>query len=254
MKGRKRGCPVNIRNWLIYIYDVASSAFVRIYGLTSMTRNIDSDTEDGSVETDIWEEPYVTKRNGSISLEGKEVVVESTGATDAGQEILNSYAELAGCEGDATLKFVDPYGHAWIGDYIVTGREISADDSETTLSWDLSQVGEVEVQPYVNASSIALKDGSNSAATLAFTEGDSAKIITVEFTPDGTSNKRFKVTNPKKTVATVSNITETGFTVTPVAVGTTTITVTSINGGKTATCAVTVSAPSNNSGGGGGGG
>ncbi len=242
MKGRKRGCPVNIRNWLIYIYDIASAAWVRIYGLTSMTRNIESDTDDGSADTDVWEEPYVTKRNGTISLEGKEVVEESTGAIDAGQEILNDYAERAGCDGDATLKFIDPYGHSWIGDYIVTSHEVSADDSETKNSWDLSQVGEVEVQPYVSANSIALKDGDNTATTLAFTEGDAAKIITVAFTPDNTSNKRFKVANTKRSVATVSNITENGFTVTPVAIGTTTITVTSVNGAKTASLAVTVSA------------
>lgn len=242
MKGRKRGCPVNIRNWLIFILNVATQNFVRIYGLTSMTNTVDSDTEDGSADTDTWEEPYVTKRNGSISLEGNEVVVESTGEIDPGQEILNDYAEAVGCEGDATLKFVDPYGHSWIGDYIVKSKEVSADDSATSLSWDLSQVGEVEVQPYVHVASVALKDGENAAATLTMQEGDPAKIISVAFTPTSASNRRFKVSNTKRRVATVSNITEDGFTVTPVAVGATTITVTSVNGSKTVTMDVTVTA------------
>lgn len=241
MKGRKNGCPVNVRNWLIYIYEVATQKFVRIYGLTSLTSSTDSSTEDGSTDTDTWEEPYVTKRNGSISLEGKEVIVEETGESDPGQEILNSYADAVGCEGDATLKFVDPYGHSWIGDYIVTSKEVSVDDSETSLSWELSQVGEIEVQAYVQATSIKLKDGGSDATELSMNEGDGGKIITVAFEPATTSNKRFKVSNTKRSIATVTNITEDGFTVTPVAVGSTTITVTSINGSKTATLNITVS-------------
>ena len=240
MKGRKKGCPVNVRNWLIYILDVATNEFVRIYGLNSMTRNTDSDTEDGSADTDVWEEPYVTKRKGTVSLKGKEVVVESTGETDRGQELLNEYSEASGCDGDATLKFVDPYGHAWIGDYIITGSEQSAETDESSISWDLSQVGEVEVLPYVNASSIALKDGDDSAATLSMAVGDAGKIITVDFTPANTSNKRFKVSNSNRKVATVGNVTEDGFTVTPLSAGTSTITVVSINGAKTASIALTV--------------
>ena len=180
MKGRKNGCPVNIRNWLVYILDVATNDFVRIYGLSSLTNSIDSDTEDGSADTDLWEEPYVTKRNASVSLEGKQVVEESTGALDEDQEILNGYAEVGGCDGDATLKFVDPYGHAWIADYIVNSHETSSDDSEDTESWDLSQVGEAEKLPYVQVSSVALKDGETAVTTLSMTVGDAAKLITVE--------------------------------------------------------------------------
>ncbi|MBQ6372972.1 MAG: Ig-like domain-containing protein [Clostridia bacterium] len=74
------------------------------------------------------------------------------------------------------------------------------------------------------------------------TVGGSAKIITVDFTPATSSNKRFRVANSNRKVATVSNITETGFTITPVGVGSTTITVTTVNGGKTATVTVSVSA------------
>lgn len=243
MKGRKKGCPVNIRNWVIEILDVSISEYVRIYGLTSLSRTVDSDTEDGSADTDTWEEPYVTKRNGTISLEGNEVIEESTGEIDPGQELLNSYAEMAGCDGDATLKFTDPYGHSWIGDYIVTSRETSSDTDGNSESWELSQVGETEVQPYVNVTGVSLKDGSSAlTGTLSFKDGAAAKIITVAFTPDGASNRRFKVTNTKRSVATVSNITETGFTVTPVAVGTTTITVTTISGAKTVSLTVSVTA------------
>lgn len=242
-KGRKNGCPVNIKNWLVYILDPSTSEYVRIYGLNSITAGTDGDTEDGSAETDVWSEPYVSKRSGSASLEGKKVVEESTGVQDAGQELLDYYALQAGCEADATLKFVDPYGHTWEADYIVTSRENSVDDSGDTLSWDLEQVGEADVLPYVHIQSVALKDGSTTIeSTLSMAVGATPKIITVAFTPENSSNKRFKVTNTKRSIATVGNVTEDGFTITPIAAGTTNITVTSVEGEKTATVALTVTA------------
>ena len=244
-KGRKRGCPVNIRNWLVEIQDksAVSETWIRIYGLTSLSRTVDSDTEDSSQTTDIWSEPYVTKRNGSLSLEGNPVVVESTGERDPGQEMLTDYADLAGCDGDATLRVTDPYGHSWIGDYIVTSHESASDENDETESWDLEQVGEVEVQPYVHITSIALKDGSTALdGALSLTVGGAGKIITVDFTPATSSNKRFRVTNSKHSVCTVGSITENGFTVTPVAAGTSTITVTTAEGAKTASLTVTVAA------------
>lgn len=242
-KGRKRGCPVNIRDWLIYIKNIADVNFTRIHGLTSMTYSVDSDTEEGSAATDVWAEPFITKRNGSLTLEGNPVIEASTGAEDAGQALLNDYAEMAGCDGDCTIKMVDPFGHTIIADFIVTSKERSTDDSEESVSWDLEQVGEAEVEAYTAVTSIALKDGSTAiSSTLSMTVGGSAKIITVDFTPATSSNKRFRVANSNRKVATVSNITETGFTITPVGVGSTTITVTTVNGGKTATVTVSVSA------------
>lgn len=140
-KGRKNGCPVNIRNWVVSILDVATQQFVRIYGLTSLTRTIEGETEDGSADTDIWAEPYITKRSSSCDLEGDKKVVESTGEVDPGQEMLNEYAEMSGCDSDCTLKFVDPYGHGWIADYVVTSAEESSDDSDNSVTWSLEQVG-----------------------------------------------------------------------------------------------------------------
>lgn len=242
-RGRKNGCPVNIKNWLVYIMDPSTSDFVRIYGLNSLTASVDSETEDGSASTDIWAEPYVSKRSGSTSLEAKKVVEESTGVADLGQELLNFYAEQAGCEADATLKFVDAYGHAWIADYIVTSREDSVDDSGDTYSWDLEQVGEADVLPFVHITGVAMKDGSTAVGeTLSMAVGATPKIITVAFTPENSSNQRFKVTNSKRSVATIGNVTDTGFTITPIAAGTTNITVTSVEGENTATVALTVTA------------
>ena len=242
-KGRKSGCPVNIQNWLVYILDVATDTYLRIYGLTSMSRTVEGDTEDGSAATDTWAEPYITKRSGTIDLEGVKKVVESTGEIDPGQEMLDYYAEQAGCGSDCTLKFVDPYGHGWIADYVITSAEESADESEQSRSWSLEQVGEAEPIQYVQVESIAVMSGETSAANVSMKVGDAPKLIDIVFTPENASNQRFRVTNTKqKSVVKVGDITETGFTLTPIGAGTANISVTSVNGGKTATIAVTVTA------------
>ena len=243
-KGRKNGCPVNIRNWVVSILDVATQQFVRIYGLTSLTRTIEGETEDGSADTDIWAEPYITKRSSSCDLEGDKKVIEATGEVDPGQEMLNEYAEMSGCDSDCTLKFVDPYGHGWIADYVVTSAEESSDDSDNSVTWSLEQVGEAEPIQYVQVKAVAAKSGGTAAATLEMKVGDSPKLIDVEFTPENASNQRFRVTNNKRSVVQVSDITESGFTLTAVGEGAANIVITSVNGAKTASIAVTVTAAS----------
>ena len=241
-KGRKNSCPTNIRNWGIFIQDKSqvSETWIRIKGLEEMTRGTDSDTEDGSAATDLWEEPYVTKRSGSLTLSGKPKVDASTGAVDAGQAMLDDYATAGVCDDDATLKIVDPYGTAIVGDFIVTGSEVSSDEDEDTKNWDLEQVGDVDTLPYVQMSSISLKDGSTAVTTLSIAVGATAKIITIVFNPTNASNQRFRISSSNKRVASVGNITEDSFTVNPVSAGTSKITVTTVNGAKTATLTVTV--------------
>lgn len=239
-RGRKNGCPVNIRNWLVYILDVATSEWVRIYGLTSLSRTVEGDTEDGSADTDTWAEPYVTKRSSSAELEGVKKAVEATGELDPGQQMLDEYAEQTGCDADATLKFIDPYGHGWIADYVVTSVEESADDTENGKSWSLEQVGEAESIQYVQVTAIAAKSGSAAANTLSMKVGDAPKLIDIEFTPENASNRRFRVQNNRRSVARVSDITENGFALTALSAGMATIVVTSVNNAKTASIAVTV--------------
>lgn len=240
-KGRKNGCPMNVKNWIIEIL-AAADTWVRIHGIDSLDRGIDSDTEDGSADSDTWSEPYKTKLSGSLSLEGKPVVDQTTGIRDEGQAMLEDYSHLAGCEADCTIRITDPYGHAMMADYIVTSYTENADDTENGLSVDLEMVGEPEALPYVQATAVALKKGGQAATTLSLAVGDSPALISVDFTPATASNKRFRVTNTKRSVATVTNVTEDGFSVVPVSAGTTTITVTSVNNAKTATLAVTVTA------------
>jgi len=243
-KGRKSGCPTNVRDWVIAIQDKAQAeeTWVRIYGITQIRRSASSTTQDGSAASDLWEEPYITKRSATFNLEGNPVVDGSTGNLDEGQEMLNDYAERDGCDGDCTLKFIDPYGHAMVADYIVESNETNATDTENTVSWGMRQVGEAETLPYVQVSSIALKDGTNAITTLSLAEGSTPKVITVAFTPDDASNQRFRVSLSGKRYAEISNVTENTFSITPISVGTATIMVTSMNGRKTASLTVTVTA------------
>lgn len=241
-KGRKNSCPTNIRNWGIFIQDKSqvSETWIRIKGLEEMTRSTDSDTEDGSAATDLWEEPYVSKRSGSLTLSGKPKVDASTGEVDPGQAMLDDYATSGVCDDDATLKIVDPYGTAIVGDFIVTGNEVSSDEDEDTKNWDLEQVGDVDTLPYVQLASISLKDGNSAITTLSIAVGATPKIITIVFNPATASNQRFRISSGNKKVASVSNITDDSFTVTPLSAGTSKIVVTSVNGARTAILNVTV--------------
>lgn len=252
-KGRKNGCPVNIRDWLVYIQDKAqvSETWVRIYGLESLSQKKSSSTEDGSAKTDLWEEPYVTKRNASLTLEGKPIVDMGTGTPDAGQEMLDAYAENGGCDGEATIKFVDPWGHTVVGDYIVSDSSVDANETENKISWDLKQVGEAESLPYYQMSSVTLqKPGTDpgtwvdAGTTMSLTVGDSPVVLKLAFSPTTASNKRFRVNVSGRKFVAVSNITEDTFTVTPIAAGTATITVTTMNGNKSDSISITVSAGS----------
>ena len=96
--------------------------------------------------------------------------------------------------------------------------------------------------PTFRSLGVSFNDGDSAATSASLTVGGAPKIISVVFEPEEASNKRFKITNSKRSVVTISNITEDGFTLTPMAVGTATITVTTANGGKRATLEVTVSA------------
>ncbi len=232
-KGRKNGCPVSVADWLIYIMDKSQleETWVRIYGLTSMTRTISGETEDSSADTDVWSEPYITKRSGTIDLEGVKKVVEATGEIDRGQELLDDYAEQAGCGADATIKIIDPYGRGYIIDTIVTSSEESADNAEQTRSWTLEQVGEAEVIPYVQMTGVGITKGGEPIETLEMTAGGEQEILGIRFEPENASNRRFRVNNSKRAVVRVSDISENGFVLTPVGAGTAEITVTTVNNG-----------------------
>lgn len=240
---RKNGCPMTVRDWAIDILSRASTkanpTWIRIKGLTSMTLSTDADTEDGSSAESLWGEPYVTKRNGSLSLEGRPVIDSVTGAQDPGQAELDYYATQGGCDGDATLRIADPYGRAQIIDVVVTSNERSADDTSETRTWDTEIVGEPEEQPYVQVTSIA-----TTPATSASIEVGETESVTVAFTPDTASNQKFSVASADTTKVKVANIDGLNFDIVGVAVTETPVNVVvrTMNNSKEATIAVTVTA------------
>lgn len=240
---RKNGCPMTVRDWAIDILSRASTkanpTWIRIKGLTSMTLSTDADTEDGSSAESLWGEPYVTKRNGSLSLEGRPVIDSVTGSQDPGQAELDYYATQGGCDGDATLRIADPYGRAQIIDVVVTSNERSADDTSETRTWDTEIVGEPEEQPYVQVTSIA-----TTPATSASIEVGETESVTVAFTPDTASNQKFSVASADTTKVKVANIDGLNFDIVGVAVTEkpVNVVVRTMNNSKEATIAVTVTA------------
>ena len=238
---RKNGCPMSVRDWVIEILSRASTKadpeWLRIKGVDSITLSTDSDTEDGSAADNLWSEPYVTKRSGSLSLEGKPVVDGVTGAQDVGQAELEYYATQGGCDGDATLRLVDPYGRAQIIDVIVTSVEKGADETEQTVSWDCEIVGEPEEEAYVQVSGIAT-DPATSVSVVA----GASETVTVSFTPAKASNQKYAVASADTSKVRVTNVDGLNFDIVGVAKTTTPvkIVVRSMNNSQTAEINVTV--------------
>ncbi|MEG2624055.1 MAG: hypothetical protein RSC06_14265 [Clostridia bacterium] len=245
--GRPNGCPFSVRNWAIDIMSRASTSasplWLRIKGLNSLERSNDADTEDGSSADSIFSEPYVTKRSGAITLEGKPVSDAVSGERDAGQAELDYYATLAGCDGDARIRLADPYGRIMILDAIVTSSSIGADDTSETVSWELEQVGEAEDAAYVQATGITVMNGATSAATLSLAVG-TTKSLTVAFTPSTSTNQKFSVASADSSRVRVTNVDGLGFDVVGVAstTGAVGIVVKTMNNALTATVAVTITA------------
>ena len=244
-RGRKRGCPVTIKNWVIEIFDVSADEWVRIYGLTSMNRTVSGDTGDGSSDIDTWEEPYITKRSGDLTLEGEYMEDEVTGERDRGQDLLNWYATSAGCENDASLRMTDPYGHIMVGDFVVTSAKDDWDNEEATCSWDLEQVGECEFPPYVHVTGLTLEDPAKPGQALTELQmqvGDPARLVRVKFQPANASNQRFRVYNSRQAFARITDVTDAVVTVVPVSEGETVMKFSSVNQAKVASLKVRVTA------------
>ena len=240
---RKNGCPTSVRDWIIEIMSRVSTSdnptWIRIKGLNSITVSNDADTEDGSSADSLYSEPYVTKRSGSISLEGRPIADKVTGAHDAGQAELDYYLTVGGCDGDARLRIVDNCGHAEIWDVTVTGKENGADETSETVSWDLERVGAPESETYVQVTDVA----TDPAESVSIKAGD-VETVTVAFTPSNASNQKYSVASADTTKVKVENID--GLTFDLVGVAATdnpvTVQVKTMNNAKVATIAVTVTA------------
>lgn len=240
---RKNGCPFSVRDWQIDIMSHASTPevpiWLRIKGLTSMALSVDSDTEDGSSADNAYSEPYKTKINGSLSLEGKPATDAVTGNRDPGQAELDYYRGMIGCDGDARLRIADPYGRTQIIDVAVTGSERSADETSDSVSWDMEIVGEPEEQPYVQVTNIA-----TTPATSATVQAGQSQSVTVKFTPETASNQKYSVASQDQNKVRVANVDGLNFDLVGVEATSdpVNVVVKSMNNAKSAIIAVTVSA------------
>lgn len=238
---RKNGCPTNIRDWQVDVMSRASTTadpvWIRVKGLTSLTPSRDADTEDNSSADSLWSEPYVTKRSGSVALEGKPVYDRVSGAHDPGQAELDYLATVGGCDGDGRIRIVDPCGHSEILDVIVTSAERSVDESSETISWDMEIVGEPEMEPYVQVSNVTTDAGSNVSIAVGAT-----KTVNVTFTPTTASNQKYSVASADTTKVKVDNIDGLSFDIIGVAATTSAVNVVvkTINNAKTVSIPVTV--------------
>ena len=238
---RKNGCPFNIRNWQVDIKSRASTKlkelWLRIKGLNSLDYGIEGETEDGSSAESLWGEPYVNKRNGSLSLEGKPATDAVTGAQDPGQAELDYYATQGGCDGDATIRLADPYGRATEMEVVVTSKSRSADDTGETVSWDMEMVGEPRELPYVQVSGVSTEPASTADVKI----GES-KTVTVTITPATASNQKFSVASADTSKVKVQNIDGMNFDIVGVAKTTEAVNVVvrTMNNSKEAVIAVTV--------------
>ena len=113
------------------------------------------------------------------------------------------------------------------------GGTIQGSDDNTT--WTAINSSSSSAKRYVSVT-FPVTSVTLSPTTLTLTPGGSTATLTATVSPDNAANKTVTWTTSAPSVATVNS----SGVVTPVAVGTATITATSDNG-KTATCAVTVS-------------
>lgn len=242
---RKNGCPFSVKDWQIDIMDPASNAaapiWVRIKGLDSATRGYDSDTEDGSSASDVFGEPYKTKITGNLSVEGKPVRDPVTGDRDPGQELLDHYALLAGCDADARIRMADPVGHVTLLDVQVTSAEVNPSDTEETASWEMEMVGEPEFPAYVQATAVAVQDSGAPVTALTLAPGDT-KELTVSITPANASNQRYSVISGNPRALKVGAVDGNQFMVTAIATQTAPVNllVRTMNNRLEATVAVTI--------------
>lgn len=235
---RKNGSPMSVREWVVEILSRAATKqdplWLRIRGLSTITLSFESDTEDGSTADSLWSEPYVLKRSGTLKLEGKPATDPATGVRDAGQAELNYFASLGGFEGDATLRLIDPYGHARVLDVIVTDAQIGAQNGAETALWELALVGEMEELAYVQVTGLSAEE----SLSLSVNE---TKTISAVFSPENASNQKFTAASKNSAVARVSEVDGLNVRITGVSEGSTQIVLRSMNNALSCAVDVTVS-------------
>lgn len=237
---RKNGCPMSVKEWVVEILSRAATkaepVWIYVKGVSAITLALEAETEDGSAATSLWAEPYVVKRSGKLTLEGKPSACPVTGQQDPGQAELSYFAALGGCMGDAALRLTDPYGRRQVIDVVVTGVENETGDGGEKISWDCEIVGSPEEENYVQLEGIAC---APEAITIGVNE---TAAIAVSFTPQNASNRRFSAASENAHCVRVGEVQEDGFTITGAAKtqAPVNVRIRSMNNSLTAVVAVTV--------------
>lgn len=239
---RKSGCPFNISDYSVKIKDPVAETFTRIKGLDSMSVDTDAETDDGKTGESRWSEMFIKSRSVSGSLSGRPIVDRTTGAKDAGQNLMHKAAfNEGGCDNDQTLLVADAVGREVEYDCIITKESRSADEDGEEISWDWEGVGEPREKDYVQATAVAFKDGS-SAATQVSIAVNATKEIKVAFTPETASNQRYAYSIADESIAVVNAVDDLDISIRGVSAGSTTLMVKSMNNALTATLNITVTA------------
>ncbi len=76
--------------------------------------------------------------------------------------------------------------------------------------------------------------------SLPIRPGDGGKLVSLVFEPENASNRRFRLKSSRPGIVKITDVTENGFTLVPLASGTSVIRVWSVNGEVSAVLQVTV--------------
>lgn len=239
---RKSGCPFNIRDYSVKIENKVTDVEVPVKGLNSMSVDVDADTDDGKTGDAVWAEMFIKGRSVSGSLSGRPIVDRTTGTRDPGQALMHKAAyNSGGCDNDQTLIIADAIGRAVKYDCVITTESVSADEDGEEISWDWEGVGKPEEQAYVQVTGVGFKDGSTAATSASVAVG-STKELAVAFTPANASNQRYSYSIDDESVATLHAIDGANISIRGVSVGSTKLTVKTMNNNKTAELTISVSA------------
>ena len=234
---RKSGCPFTVRDYSIKIENKVTDEEVLVKGLSEMSVDVDSETDDGKTGDAIWSEMFIKGRSVSGSISGRPIYDRTTGARDPGQGLMHKAAMNAGgCDNDQTIIVADAIGRAVKYDCVITSESVSADEDGETISWDWEGVGEPEELDYVQATKVGFDK-----ASLSVKVGETAEFK-VKFTPENASNQRYSYSIADEGVAALNAIDGLNLSIRGVSVGETKITIKSMNNNLTATLNISVTA------------
>ena len=234
---RKSGCPFTVRDYSIKIENKVTDEEVLVKGLSEMSVDVESETDDGKTGDAIWSEMFIKGRSVSGSISGRPIYDRTTGARDPGQGLMHKAATNGGgCDNDQTLIVADAIGRAVKYDCVITGESVSADEDGETISWEWEGVGEPQELDYVQATKVDFDKESLSIQVGATEE------LKVKFTPENASNQRFSYSIADEAVAALNAIDGANLSIRGVSEGSTTLTIKSMNNNLTATLSISVSA------------